>query len=208
MPTLSYHPEVFIRPSPAGDTLGGVSDSTREAIALCEAAGYTNICIETVGVGQSEVSARDMCDFLLLLVLPGGGDDLQGIKRGIVEMSDAIAVTKSDGDQVKTALKTKLNYQQASHFFAVKEHGFKTQVISCSAHELAGIDALWTLMAEFYNSSKRSGYLDALREEQDIKWFRGKTQTLIRELIMNDVQIDKLYQGLETQIHAHHSPTK
>ncbi len=200
MQTLSVNPNVFIRPSAAGDALGGVTDATREAIVLCEAAGYQNICIETVGVGQSEVRARGMTDFLLLLVMPGGGDDLQGIKRGIVELADAIAVNKADGDQRDTAIATRQNYMQAAHFFAPKEHGIQTRVVNCSALENSGIEALWSIMKDFNDKVTKSGFLEKQRRKQDVTWLEGKVDLLVRDIIQSNNQINTLYQSLKTQV--------
>lgn len=200
MTTLSHHDQVFIRPTAAGDALGGVADATREAIALCEAAGYQNICIETVGVGQSEVAAKSMTDFLLLLVLPGGGDDLQGIKRGIVEIADAIAINKADGDQKDTANITRQNYKQAAHFFALKTHGIPTQVVSCSALEDTGIGAIWTLMQDFKQQINASGYIDTQRTLQDVDWLESKIDRLVLQLITQNSMLDELYDNLKTQV--------
>lgn len=202
MQALSTNPKVFIRPTAAGDALGGVADATREAIVLCEAAGYQNICIETVGVGQSEVTARSMVDFLLLLVMPGAGDDLQGIKRGIVELADAIAVNKADGDQLETAITTRQNYMQAAHFFAPKEHGIQTRVVNCSALENSGIEALWSIMCDFNDKVRSSGYLETQRRRQDVTWLEGKVDLLIREIIQSDNHLDALYQSLKVKVES------
>ncbi len=203
MQTLSVNPNVFIRPTAAGEALGGVADATREAIVLCEAAGYQNICIETVGVGQSEVTARSMADFLLLLVMPGGGDDLQGIKRGIVELADAIAVNKADGDQLATARATRQNYMQAAHLFATKEHGIKTQVVNCSAKENTGIDMIWSMMTDFKDAVRKSGFLEEQRRQQDVTWLEGKVDQLVRDIIYSDNHLSALYQTLKSKVKAH-----
>ncbi len=203
MQSLSVNPNVFIRPTAAGNALGGVSDATREAIVLCEAAGYQNICIETVGVGQSEVTARSMTDFLLLLVMPGGGDDLQGIKRGIVELADAIAINKTDGTQRESAITTRQNYMQAAHFFAHKEHGIKTQVVNCSALENSGIDALWALMQEFHSEISKSGFITKQRRKQDVTWLEGKVDLLVRDIIYSNSQLNNLYISLKTEVQEH-----
>lgn len=202
MPALSVNPSVFIRPTAAGDALGGVADATREAIVLCEAAGYQNICIETVGVGQSEVTARSMTDFLLLLVMPGGGDDLQGIKRGIVEIADAIAVNKADGDQLETAMATRQNYMQAAHFFAPKEHGIQTRVVNCSALENTGIEALWSIMQDFNVKVTKSSFLEGQRRKQDVTWLEGKVDLLVRDIIQSNNQLNTLYESLKIKVEA------
>jgi GTPase len=202
MQTLSNNPNAFIRPTAAGNALGGVADATREAIVLCEAAGYQNICVETVGVGQSEVTARSMTDFLLLLVMPGGGDDLQGIKRGIVELADAIAVNKADGEQQATAVTTRQYYLQAAHFFAPKEHGIETSVVNCSALKHSGIEALWSIMQDFKSKVTASGFLEKQRRKQDVTWLEGKVDLLVRDIIDSNNQLDTLYQSLKTKVEA------
>lgn len=203
MQSLSTDPRVFIRPSAAGDFLGGVTDATREAIVLCEAAGYRNICIETVGVGQSEVSARSMSDFLLLLVMPGGGDDLQGIKRGIVELADAIAINKADGEQLAVAKETRQYYMQAAHFFVPKEHGIKTSVINCSALENTGVESIWSIMQDFRKKLTVSGYLNTQRRKQNVTWLEDKVDMLVQDIIHSNNTLDNLYLALKSQVESH-----
>lgn len=193
MAELVQNPNVYIRPSAAGDALGGVTSATREAIALCEAAGYENICIETVGVGQSEVTVRDMCDLMLLLVSPGGGDDLQGIKRGIVELADMIAVNKSDGSQEQLATTTRQHYIQASHLFPPKPHGEPVKVVNCSALNDRGIDTIWRLTQDFYKALGDSGYLARLRAEQDLAWLHARVAKSLERLVMDQPQIRAVY---------------
>jgi len=202
MSKLSQNPDVFIRPSAAGDALGGVTEATREAITLCEAAGYENICIETVGVGQSEVTVRDMCDFMLLLVSPGGGDDLQGIKRGIVELADMIAVNKSDGDQKQLARETRQDYTQATHLFPEKTHGQQVAVVNCSAIEHSGIDAIWRLMSDFNLTMRANKYIDKLRKEQDSAWLRSRVNTLLEQILMANPQVRTYYQEQLDQVRS------
>ena len=203
METLSNDPDVFIRPMSAGEALGGVTDSTREVMALCEAAGYDNICIETVGVGQSEVAVRDMTDYLLLLVLPGGGDDLQGIKRGIVELADAIAINKSDGDQVKLAEATRLDYMRAAHLFQMRPHEQKVEVLNCSAFTGKGIDEIWESMLAFNEAITQSGYLMSLRSGQDIQWLEDKVSTFIRDLAFENEKITSEYERQKERVRDH-----
>ena len=166
MEKLSRHPSAYIRPSPSGGARGGVTRKTREAITLCEAAGYGVILIETVGVGQSEVAVRSMTDFFLLLALTGAGDDLQGIKRGIVEMADAIAVTKADGENVVAAEKLKLELSQVLHFLAPATAGWKPQVLTCSAVKGVGISEVWELIESFRAQATSSGEWSARRLRQ------------------------------------------
>lgn len=157
MEKLSRHPSAYIRPSPSGGALGGVTRKTRETITLCEAAGYDVILVETVGVGQSEIAVRSMTDFFLLLALTGAGDELQGIKKGIVEMADAIAVTKADGDNLLAAEKLKLELAQVLHFLTAATAGWKPEVLTCSAVKGNGIADVWKLVERFRVEMEESG---------------------------------------------------
>ena len=163
MEKLSRHPSAYIRPSPSGGALGGVTRKTRETITLCEAAGYDVILIETVGVGQSEIAVRSMTDFFLLLALTGAGDELQGIKKGIVEMADAIAVTKADGDNLVAAERLQLELSQVLHLLAPATAGWKPEVLTCSAVKGKGIPDVWRLVERFRAEMKASGEWDARR---------------------------------------------
>ena len=166
MEKLSRHPAAYIRPSPSGGALGGVTRKTRETITLCEAAGYDVILVETVGVGQSEIAVRSMTDFFLLLALTGAGDELQGIKKGIVEMADAIAVTKADGDNLLAAEKLKLELAQVLHFLSPATAGWKPEVLTCSGMKGNGIAEVWELVEKFRREMTASGEWDARRLEQ------------------------------------------
>ena len=163
MEKLSRHPLAYIRPSPSGGALGGVTRKTRETITLCEAAGYDVILVETVGVGQSEIAVRSMTDFFLLLALTGAGDELQGIKKGIVEMADAIAVTKADGDNVTAAEKLKLELAQVLHFLTAATVGWKPEVVTCSALKGNGIAEVWKLVERFRSEMESTGEWAARR---------------------------------------------
>jgi LAO/AO transport system kinase len=166
MEKLSRHPAAYIRPSPSGGALGGVTRKTRETITLCEAADYDVILVETVGVGQSEIAVRSMTDFFLLLALTGAGDELQGIKKGIVEMADAIAVTKADGDNVAAAERLKAEMSQVMHLLAPATAGWKPQVMACSAVNGTGIRELWELIEKFRAEMTSSGEWAARRLAQ------------------------------------------
>ena len=166
MEKLSRHSSAYIRPSPSGGALGGVTRKTRETITLCEAAGYDVILVETVGVGQSEIAVRSMTDFFLLLALTGAGDELQGIKKGIVEMADAIAVTKADGDNVVAAEKLKLELAQVLHFLSPATPGWKPEVMTCSALTGQGIPEIWRSIEKFRSEMKASGEWSARRLAQ------------------------------------------
>ena len=182
MNELSNMQEVFIRPSPAGETLGGVARKTRESIILCEAAGYDVILIETVGVGQSETVVKSMVDFFLLLMLSGAGDELQGIKKGIMEMADALVITKTDGDNVRKSNLAASEYRNAMHLFPPNSNGWVPQVFTCSAYENTNIDKVLKVINEFASKVKSNGSFEANRKQQDKKWLR---ETL-KELILND----------------------
>jgi LAO/AO transport system kinase len=166
MEKLSRHPAAYIRPSPSGGALGGVTRKTRETITLCEAAGYDVILIETVGVGQSEIAVRSMTDFFLLLALTGAGDELQGIKKGIVEMADAIAVTKADGDNLVAAERLQLELSQVLHLLAPATVGWKPEVLTCSAVRGSGIPEVWAVVEKFRKEMTASGEWDARRLRQ------------------------------------------
>lgn len=163
MENLSRHPAAFIRPSPSGGALGGVTRQTRETITLCEAAGYDVILVETVGVGQSEIAVRSMTDFFLLLALTGAGDELQGIKKGIVEMADGMAVTKADGDNVVAAEKLRLELAQVLHFLTPATAGWQPEVLTCSALQGNGIAEVWKLVERFQAEMTTSGEWAARR---------------------------------------------
>jgi len=168
MDKLSTHPEAFIRPSPAAGTLGGVARKTRETIILCEAAGFNTILVETVGVGQSETAVHSMVDFFLLLMLAGAGDEIQGIKRGIMEMADAIAITKADGTNKPAAENAKVLFQNTLHLFRPLPSGWKPEVLTCSARENTGITELWEKVRDYVLVTKDNGYFNERRKQQDV----------------------------------------
>ncbi|VXD16862.1 methylmalonyl Co-A mutase-associated GTPase MeaB [Marinoscillum sp. 108] len=170
MTHLSQNSNAFIRPSPAGTSLGGVAQKTRESILLCEAAGFDVILVETVGVGQSETAVRDMVDFFLLLMIAGGGDELQGIKRGIMEMADALVINKADGNNLKPANQAKKAYENALHLFPPHESGWTVPVKTCSAIKNEGILEIWSTIETYVSTSTESGYLTRQRESQNVKW--------------------------------------
>lgn len=166
MELLSRHKSAYIRPSPSSGALGGVNRKTRETITLCEAAGYDVILVETVGVGQSEIAVRSMTDFFLLLALTGAGDDLQGIKKGIMEMADGIAVTKADGDNVVAAEKLKLELAQVLRFLSPATSGWKPEVMMCSSIKGSGIPEVWAMIENFHESMTSSGEWSVRRLQQ------------------------------------------
>ena len=172
MERLATDDRAFIRPSPSRGHLGGVARRTREAMLLCEAAGYQNLFIETVGVGQSETTVRSMTDFFLLLMLAGAGDELQGMKRGILEMTDLIAINKADGDNRAKAERARQEYEGALHLFSASADGWAPRVMTCSAHTRDGIAAIWQAILDHRAALTANGWLGRRREEQAIEWMR------------------------------------
>ncbi len=172
MDRLSRDPRAFIRPSPAGTTLGGVARKTRETILLCEAAGFTHILIETVGVGQSETAVQAMTDLFLLLLIPGAGDELQGIKRGIVEMADLVIINKADGDRKQLAEEARLHYQRAIHLFPMRTTGQNVQVLLASALEETGLAKVDQVIREILEGIRQNGHFARQRREQAGYWFQ------------------------------------
>lgn len=166
MEALSVHPSAFIRPSPSAGSLGGVARKTREIIILCEAAGFDVIFVETVGVGQSETAVHSMVDFFLLLMIAGAGDELQGIKRGIMEMADAVAVNKADGDNKIKAEIAKTQVMNALHFFPRPDSGWGPKTVTCSANTREGISEIWQLLMEYTDYTKANNYFEAKRTYQ------------------------------------------
>lgn len=170
MEELVKDENAFIRPSASGDTLGGVARKTRETIILCEACGFDTIIIETVGVGQSETAVHSMVDFFLLLKISGAGDELQGIKRGIMEMADTIVINKADGDNIAKAKLAKTEFNRALHLFPAKNSGWTPKVTTCSAFEKTGIDNVWKIISEYLELVKGNNYFDEKRQTQNQFW--------------------------------------
>lgn len=173
MESLARNPHAFIRPSPTAGTLGGVHKKTRETMLLCEAAGYDVVLVETVGVGQSETLVRGMVDMFLLLVLTGAGDELQGMKKGILELADAIIVHKADQHNAELAEKTVREYKGILHFLQQATEGWKTQAMPASSLEGSGIAEIWEMVQEFQETVKASGYFKTRRQNQTKDWFRS-----------------------------------
>lgn len=192
MQELSSMKEVFIRPSPAGSTLGGVARKTRESIVLCEAAGFDYILIETVGVGQSETVVKSMVDFFLLLMLSGAGDELQGIKKGIMEMADALVITKADGDNEKKARQAAIEYKNAMHLFPPNDNDWIPQVFTCSALENMNIDKVAEVIDSFCLQTKTNGSFDQNRHQQDKVWLKET----VKEHILQDFFSNEIYKGM------------
>lgn len=202
MEELAKDPRAFIRPTAAGGALGGVAHRTREAMLLCEAAGYDVILIETVGVGQSETAVRKMVDYFLLLMLAGAGDELQGIKKGIIEMADGLVITKADGDNQKRATQAQADFQYALHLFPSPTSGVKTNVLTCSAVNNQGIAEVWQTVDHFVEMTKVNGFLESNRSGQNIAWFEELFEQRWRHQLFKRKDIAELKATLERQITA------
>ena len=170
MEQLSVHPESFIRPSPSAGSLGGVARKTRETIILCEAAGFDKIFVETVGVGQSETAVHSMVDFFLLIQLAGTGDELQGIKRGIMEMADGIVINKADGTNIDKAKLAATQFRNALHLFPAPDSGWTPQVLTYSGFYNIGVKEIWDMVYEYIDFVKANGYFEYRRNEQSKYW--------------------------------------
>ncbi|MDR0206801.1 MAG: methylmalonyl Co-A mutase-associated GTPase MeaB [Bacteroidales bacterium] len=196
MEELAVDSNAFIRPSPSGLTLGGVARKTQETIILCEAAGFDVIIIETVGVGQSETVVKSMVDFFLLLMLSGAGDELQGIKRGIMEMADALIITKADGDNIARATAAKALYKSALQLFPKNENNWDVPVDTCSVFLKDSVENIWNIISEFEKQTKENGFFNKHRAEQSIKTFYDWINDLLKESFYsnkkNETKINKL----------------
>ena len=193
MNKLSIDEDAFIRPSPSSGTLGGVAKATRETIILCETAGFDTILIETVGVGQSEIEVKSMVDFFLLLMLAGAGDELQGIKRGIMEIADAIIINKADGDNKDKANLAIREYKNAIHLFPANSNDWIPKVDACSAIENSGIENVWEIIESFRNLTISNGSFEASRKQQAKFWLEHTINSSLQTLFYNDKNVrDKL----------------
>ena len=202
MEALCQDEMAFIRPSPAAGSLGGVARKTRESILLCEAAGYDIIIVETVGVGQSETAVHSMVDFFLLLMLSGAGDELQGIKRGIMEMADTITITKADGDNTNRSKAAVGDYKRAIHLFPPTQSGWIPKVLTCSALQNEGIQELWECVASFVNHSKTNNFFDNNRKDQAQFWLHESIQEQLGQRFYHNPKIKSELQEMEKQVVA------
>ncbi|MCW3804052.1 methylmalonyl Co-A mutase-associated GTPase MeaB [Plebeiibacterium marinum] len=200
MEELSAHPKAYIRPSPSAGSLGGVARKTRETIILCEAAGFDTIFIETVGVGQSETAVHSMVDFFLLIMLAGAGDELQGIKRGIMEMADAIAINKADGNNVRRASMAKAEYTSALHLFPPTKSGWTPIVKTCSALENTGIAELWDMVLEYADKTNKNGYFAQRRSEQSKYWMLESINEALQSSFYHNSEIKKAINTFEQKV--------
>jgi LAO/AO transport system kinase len=203
MAELSRDPLALIRPTPTGLHLGGVASKTRETILLCEAAGYEVILIETVGVGQSETAVRDMTDFFLLLMLAGAGDELQGIKKGIIEMADAIVINKADGSNLPAVRQAQTDLQHALHYTEANEWGWQTKVMTCSAQERTGISPIWEMINLYKEQAISKGVFQNIRQQQNKKWMADYFDELLKDAIhthIDPAQRQALEQNVANQL--------
>lgn len=200
MERLSQHPKAFIRPSPTGGTLGGVGRRTRETLALCEAAGFDRVLIETVGIGQSELEVDRMTDLNLLLMIGGAGDELQGIKRGIMEAADVIALTKTDGDGVDRNKRSAADLRQAIQLLPARDHGGRPEVLLCSAVEGTGIKELVASLETIGSRLEEDGYTARRRHEQDLWWMRATIEERLVSVFFLDPRVQACLPDLERAV--------
>ncbi len=200
MERLSTHPSAFIRPSPSGGTLGGVARKTRETILLFEAAGYDIVLVETVGVGQSEVTVRSMVDFFLLVLAPGAGDELQGIKKGVVELADAVLINKADGASRSLALLSRADYERALHYLSPTTEGWNTPALVASALTGEGLPELWQTIQRFHEHTQKQGLFQRRRRDQERAWMRSLVDDQLRERFYADAAVQTLLPELEAAV--------
>lgn len=200
MEKLSRENNCFIRPSPSGGTLGGVTRKSRETMIACEAAGYNVILIETVGVGQSEITVRSMVDFFLLVMIAGAGDELQGIKKGVIEICDALVVNKADGDNEQKANRARSEYANALHYLKPVTEGWVTNAFTCSALKNKGLDELWNVIKKFEEIIKSSGVFDNRRKNQKIEWVFRMIEDELKEQFYNNSRVKKELPAIKEEI--------
>ncbi|NVJ85916.1 MAG: methylmalonyl Co-A mutase-associated GTPase MeaB [Algoriphagus sp.] len=202
MEKLAADRRAFIRPSPSGSTLGGVSAKTREAMLLCEAAGFDVILVETVGVGQSETAVKGMVDFFLLLMLAGAGDELQGIKKGIMEMADGVLINKADGENIQAAKKAKTHYRNALHLFPPSENGWYPSVITGSSLTGEGLGECWETIEKYQQKMLESGFFEKNRAEQRLKWLDEYVQYLLGKAFHEQAKVQELLAAEKEHVKA------
>ena len=202
MSRLAADPNAYIRPSPAGKTLGGVTRTTRETMLVCEAAGFDVIIVETVGVGQAESAVADMVDFFLVLLLPGAGDELQGLKKGLIELADLIAINKADGDLAARASATAADYRAALHILSAPGAAWQPQVLLISGQENKGLAELWAAIEQHRDLMQASGDFDAKRREQAVTWMRALIDDRLRGVIRDNAALGARLDALEGEVKA------
>jgi len=200
MEKLSVHPAAFIRPSPSSQSLGGVARKTRETIYLCEAAGFDTIIVETVGVGQSETAVHSMVDFFLLLMLSGAGDELQGIKRGIMEMADALVITKADGQNTDRAKLAAMEYSRAMHLFPPHAAGWTAQTSTCSSLTGEGMNNVWEIIESYRLQMQTKGYFSEKRKNQAVYWMDETINEQVKQLFFSNEAVKAAYARLSDEL--------
>jgi len=200
MSSLSASDMAFVRPSPSRGTLGGVAQRTRETMLLCEAAGYENILVETVGVGQSETAVHDMVDFFLLIALAGAGDELQGMKRGVMELADSVAINKADGANIRAAEKARSVAQNALHYLPASQSGWTARALTCSAQTGKGIPELWQCVTEYAAMTKANGWFALARKNQTQTWMHEIIRESLRQRFEAHPAIRKRKDALEKEV--------
>lgn len=200
MEKLSRDGNAFIRPSPSGGTLGGVAQKTRESIIVFEAAGYNVILIETIGVGQNEIAVRSMVDFFLLILIAGAGDELQGIKRGVMEIADAIAINKADGNNIKQAENAREEFDRSLHYFQPVTEGWQPKAITLSALHDKGIDSVWDIIKSFRKTTEGNGAFEKRRRKQLKNWLHDLISDQMRNLLLTNTSVKKILPKLEQQV--------
>ena len=200
MESISANPDVFIRPSPSAGSLGGVARKTRETIILCEAAGFDVIFIETVGVGQSETAVHSMVDMFMLLQISGAGDELQGIKRGIMEMADMMVITKADGENVMKAQLARTQFKNALHLFPLPESGWRAEVYTCSSTEKTGLEEVWKGVEEYLDHTHSNGYFEANRNRQNKYWMYESINEALKSDFYRNALIESRIAEVERRV--------
>lgn len=202
MPQLAAHARAFIRPSPAGGSLGGVARATREALLLCEAAGHDVIFVETVGVGQSETTVHGLVDFFLLLLLAGAGDELQGLKRGIMEMADALLITKADGANAPAAARARQDYANALHLFPPAASNWTVPVRTCSALSGQGLNEVWEMLQEYARQTQANGFFQRRRQQQQLQWLHQSIRQALEARFYESAAVRAQLPDLEARVAA------
>jgi LAO/AO transport system kinase len=200
MEQLSNNENAYVRPSPSGSTLGGVHANTRESILLCEAAGFNVIIVETIGVGQSEINVRSMVDIFILVLIAGAGDELQGIKRGVVEVADAIVINKADGDNLVNASVAKIQYQNALHLLATNKNGWQPVVTTCSSLNGNGVSEVWDIISKYEKQMRSNGFFEKQRNEQEIAWMHDIVSKSIHHMFYQNIFIQGKLSLMENQV--------
>jgi LAO/AO transport system kinase len=206
MQHLGHHPNAFIRPSPSAGSLGGVGRKSRETMLLCEAAGFEVILVETVGVGQNEVTVRSMVDFFFLIMIAGAGDELQGMKKGVIEIADLLAVNKADGDNIQRAKLACADYSRVLGLLQPATPGWKTRCVTCSSFIPETLQELWATVESFVEAGKASGVLQQRRRQQSIDWMRAMIEEELHHRFFRDPQIQKLLPALQRAVEAQSLP--